>query len=132
VPTTTTTPTTAPTTTTQPNTTTDRPTALPPGSGDAVAFVESYYALLPGNTDAAWQLLSPTAQSASGGRSGFDSFYARFQSVSLSDVRSVGDNSVEATVTFVPKDGSTTHEPYRFALGTDSNGQTIIESFAKL
>ncbi len=42
---------------------------------DPVGFVQGYYGLLPGNTDAAWALLGPTAQSQSGGRSGFDGFY---------------------------------------------------------
>ena len=50
--------TTAPTTTSATTTTTGRR----PRPTRAVAFVQSYYGLLPGNTDAAWALLSPTAQ----------------------------------------------------------------------
>jgi hypothetical protein len=114
---------------------TPAPTPAPDGGAvpsDPVAFVQNYYSLLPGNTDAAWALLSPTAQSASGGRSGYDGFYARLQSVSVQNARQTGDNTVEATMVFVEKSGTTTREPYRFVIGTDDDNQTILESFSKV
>jgi hypothetical protein len=39
---------------------------------------------------------------------------------------------VEATVVFVEKSGTTTREPYRFVVGTNDDGTTIIQSFSKL
>ncbi|GAA3048281.1 hypothetical protein GCM10010464_10680 [Pseudonocardia yunnanensis] len=122
-------------TTTQAPTPTVTPTPEPDknvASGDPVAFVQNYYSLLPGNTDAAFALLSPAAQSASGGRSGYDGFYGRMQSVSVQDPRQTGDNTVQATIVFVEKNGTTTHEPYRFVVGTNDDGTTIIQSFSKL
>jgi hypothetical protein len=98
---------------------------------DPVGFIQNYYSLLPGNTAAAWDLLSPSAQDASGGRSGFESFYGRMQSVSLENVRQTGDDTVEATVVFAEQNGRTTREPYRFVMGTDGDERTIIESFSK-
>jgi hypothetical protein len=98
---------------------------------DPVGFVQNYYSLLPGNTAAAWNLLSPTAQDASGGRSGFESFYGRMQSVSLENIRQTGDDTVEATVVFAEQNGRTTREPYRFVISTDGNERTIMESFSK-
>jgi serine/threonine protein kinase len=98
---------------------------------DPVGFVQNYYSLLPGNTAAAWNLLSPTAQNASGGRSGFESFYGRMQSVSLENIRQTGDDTVEATVVFAEQNGRTTREPYRFVMITDGNERTIMESFSK-
>jgi hypothetical protein len=124
----------APTTSHTP-TPTPTPTPAPEGSAvpsDPVVFVRNYYSLLPRNTDAAFALLSPAAQSASGGRSGFDGFYASLQSVSAQDVRQTGDNTVQATIVFVEKNGTTTREPYRFVVGTDDNDQTILQSFSKL
>ena len=77
-------------------------------------------------------MLSPQAQSASGGQGGYDRFYGEMRSVTLGDVRLSGDNTVSATVRFVRTDGSTTNEPYRFVVGTTGDGTTIIESFTKL
>ena len=96
-----------------------------------MGFVRSYYALLPGNTDAAWALLGPTARAESGGRATFNSFYAGLQAVSVDSARQVGDNTVQATIRFVRQDGTTTNEAYRFVMGTDGNGNTIMQSFGK-
>ena len=122
-------------TTSQTPTPTPTPTPKPDGGAvpsDPAAFVRNYYSLLPDNTDAAFALLGPAAQSASGGRSGYDRFYASLQSVSAQDVRQTGDNTVQATIVFVENNGTTTREPYRFVVGTDDDGNTIIQSFSKL
>ena len=127
---------TAPTTTPTPTTTTPDPTttAAPPAPADvdAVGFVQRYYGLLPDDTDAAWQLLSPETQSASGGRGSFDNFYGGMESVSLQDVRRTGEDTVEATVVFDPREGATTTEPYRFVVGTGPDGEPVIQSFSGL
>jgi len=97
-----------------------------------VTFVQRYYALLPGNTDAAFALLGPRARSQAGGAAGFTSFYARMQSVTVQTPRLVGDNTVNATVRFVQKDGTTSSEPYRFVMTTDGSGNMIMESFSRV
>jgi eukaryotic-like serine/threonine-protein kinase len=33
---------------------------------------------------------------------------------------------------FTRRDGGTSSEPYRFVIGTGSDGQTIMQSFSKL
>jgi hypothetical protein len=91
-----------------------------------VAFVQGYYALLPGNTGAAWDRLGPAAQAQSGGRGGYDRFYGGMRSVSLENARASGDNAVTATIVFVRNDGTTTREGYRFVVG---NG--VIQSFSR-
>jgi eukaryotic-like serine/threonine-protein kinase len=128
----------APTTTpapspTQPPATTTPATTPAAAPSDPVAFVQSYYALLPGNTDAAWAMLSSQAQgqSGSGGKDSYDSFWATMRSVSLQGVRQTGENTVEGTVVFNRQDGSTSSEPYRFVVGTGSDGQPIIQSFSR-
>jgi hypothetical protein len=101
-------------------------------STDPVAFVRDYYALLPENTDAAWPLLSSAAKQASGGRGGFDRFYAGMESVTIEDVRDVGGGVVQATVVFDRRDGPTTREPYRFVITSDKDGGAIIQSFSRV
>jgi hypothetical protein len=121
--------------TTAPSTTaplTTAPTSAPAAPSDAVAFIQNYYGLLPGDTDTAWQLLGPDAQSRSGGQSGYDAFWADVATVSLQNVRQTGDNTVEGTVVFTRRDGGTSSEPYRFVIGTGPDGQTIMQSFSKL
>jgi hypothetical protein len=95
---------------------------------DPVGFVQSFYGLLPGNTDAAWALLGPSAQAASGGRSGFDSFYAGIERVWVENLR-VSGNTVTATIVFMPKDGPVAREGYTFVVGVQ-DGKQAIESFS--
>ncbi len=115
----------APTTTTAAPTTEPTTTSSPPPAADGAALVRNYYGLLPGNTDAAWQLLGPAARSQSGGRGGFDRFYAGLRAVSADSVRSAGDNTVAATIVFVRNDGTTSRESYRFVVGDG-----VIQSFS--
>ncbi|OLT02858.1 serine/threonine protein kinase [Pseudonocardia sp. CNS-004] len=125
-------PTTAPAATTPPPATTAPATPAPTPATGAVAFVQSYYGLLPGDTESAWRLLSPEAQGVSGGRDGYDRFWAEMASVRLQNARQTADDTVEGTVVFTRRDGGTSSEPYRFVMGTGSDGQTIMESFSKL
>jgi eukaryotic-like serine/threonine-protein kinase len=121
------TPTPPPTTTVAPTTT----TAPAAPAAAAAAVVQNYYGLLPGNTAAAWQMLSAQAQGQSGSRGGYENFYGGMESVGLRNVRQTGENTVEATVVFDPRDGATTNELYRFVVGTGPNGEPIIESFSQ-
>src|SRR4051794_16557320 len=127
-----TTTTTAPTTTTTTSTsaTSTTTTTAAAGSTDAVAFVQGYYGLLPGNTGAAWDRLGPTAQAQSGGRGGFDRFYGGMRSVTLENARASGDNAVSGTIVFVQNNGTTTREGYRFVIG-NQGGRQVIESFSR-
>jgi hypothetical protein len=96
-----------------------------------VTFVQHYYALLPGNTDAAFALLGPQARNQAGGAAGFTSFYARMQSVTVQNPRRTGTDTVTATVRFVQKNGNTTNEPYQFVMTTNNSGTMIMESFSR-
>jgi hypothetical protein len=123
--------TTAPTTT-PPTTAASAPTSAAAAPADAVAFVQNYYGLLPGDTESAWQLLGSEAQRQSNGRSGYDRFWSGVASVTVQNARQTGANTVEGTVVFTRRDGSTSSEPYRFVVGTGSDGQPIMESFSQL
>jgi len=124
----------APTTTTAPPTTTSRPpttTTTPPASGEAVSFVQSYYALLPGDPDSAFALLSSQAQAASGGIDSYRNFYGGLSGVTVQNARETGENQVSATIQFTRRDGSTSSEPYTFRVGTGADGAQIIQSFSR-
>ena len=97
---------------------------------DPITFVRSYYALLPGNPEAAFALLSPNAQRESGGHDTFVRFYAGMSQVTVQDPKQTGDNAVSASIRFVRKDGSTSNESYRFVMSTGTNGSTVMESFS--
>jgi hypothetical protein len=96
---------------------------------DPVAFVQRYYALLPGDPDGAFALLGPPAQAQSGGREQFRRFYATVAQVSVADTRRTGDNTVSANVRFVLNDGRITNEPYRFVISTAADGSQLMDQF---
>ncbi|GEL20624.1 serine/threonine-protein kinase [Pseudonocardia asaccharolytica] len=116
----------SPTPTTAPAT-----TSAPVVAGDAVAFVQRYYGMLPNQVDQAFALLSPTARAQSGGIEGYRSFYDRLSAVAVESARPVGNNAVAATIVFTRKDGVTTREPYRFVVGASSDGEPILQSFSR-
>jgi hypothetical protein len=115
--------------TTTPSASESPSTAPVAGAQSPVAFVQGYYGLLPGNTDAAWALLGPTAQSQSGGRDGFNSFYGGLIRVWSENLRVTG-NTVSATIVFTDKGGRVTREPYQFVVGS-VDGRQVIESFSR-
>jgi len=110
----------------------NRPPTIPAPAADPVTFVQRYYSLLPGNTDAAFAMLGPRARAQAGGAAGFKTFYARMQSVTVQNPRPVAGGAVTATVRFVQKDGTTSNEPYRFDTATDGTGKLIMVSFTRL
>jgi hypothetical protein len=90
--------------------------------------VRTYYALLPGNTDAAWQRLTGSYQSGhAGGRSGYDSFWGQMRRVSVSRVSGSPPGSVQALVTYHYKDGRVVDEVTDFGL-VRQNGILKINS----
>jgi hypothetical protein len=54
------------------------------------------------------------------------------QSVTVHNPRLVGDGTVNATVRFVQKDGTTSNEPYRFVMTKGGSGKMIMESFTRV
>ncbi len=128
------TPSAAPTTSATPTPTTASPTPSSPPAGapvDAVGFVQSYYRQLPGNTRAAFTMLSPSAQAQSGGFEQFERFYGGLRTVYAQNLRRDGDNAVTATIVFIDDNGTQSQENYRFVVGTDPNGQQLVQSFSR-
>jgi hypothetical protein len=72
---------------------------------------------LPGNTDAAWQHLTPSYRSGrAGGRSSYRAFWGQMKQVSVSNVVGNPPGSARATVTYFYKDGRIVDEDTVFGL----------------
>jgi serine/threonine protein kinase len=122
------TPTPTPTPTPSP---TPTPTPPPgPAEGSAAEVqqsITSYYALLPGNPEAAYERTGPTLRSEES-RNNYIRFWNRFSDVTLGPV-SATDGSLTATapVTYV-EDGRTIPEQHTFTLIRGDDGQLLIDS----
>ncbi len=124
--------TTAPETTEPTSTTssTEAPaTPATPAAADYETAVRDYYALLPGNLEAAWALMTPRAQAAGGGGRAYQRFWKRIESVEVLSTKAEGDR-VAATLKFTTKDKQTSREAYSLAL-IEQNGQLMIDNFVR-
>ncbi|GAA2753582.1 serine/threonine-protein kinase [Amnibacterium kyonggiense] len=91
----------APTPSSTPSTSSGNGTATSP-----VAAIERYYTLVPGNTDAAWPLMTADyQQNHAGGRAAYDEFWAQVRSIRATNVRQIGPDQVEATLTYTRASG---------------------------
>jgi hypothetical protein len=116
------------TTTTTPTTTTTTPAApAGPTAGQYEQAVRDYYGLLPGNTDAAWQRMTPNAQSMSGDKAGYQSFWNGIATVTVLSATAQGSN-VAAQLQFVTRDGATSTENYVLML-VQQGDQLLIDNF---
>jgi serine/threonine protein kinase len=95
----------------------------PPASSDAAAFAQDYYALLPGDTDAAWQRLAPSFQDEVG-RDSFDGFWAGVDSVAVGGAEEVEPGVVDMTLTYTT-DGSSQTEVRRLFVEEAGGGLAI-------
>ncbi|WP_210481410.1 serine/threonine-protein kinase [Naasia sp. SYSU D00948] len=88
--------------------------------------VTSYYALMPDNTDAAWPLMTADYQTNhAGGRAAYQRFWDAVSEVSVSGVRGIAPDQVEAVVTYVYTDGSVVDELTAYRL-VDEGGTLKI------
>ena len=104
-----------------------------PSRSDIEQLVRSYYSLLPGNSDKAWNMLGETARSQSNGASSYSRFYDSLRKVSFAQgPTAVGDQTVQASLMFETKDGRISGpERYQFVVRPDGNGQLQISSFSR-
>ncbi|MFT4165539.1 MAG: protein kinase [Microlunatus sp.] len=108
---------------------TSTPTTSEISAAELTKAVTDYYALLPDDTDAAWERLTPAYQSKTGGRKSYDSFWNSIDSVSVTSVKGTGATSVEAAITYVAKSGDATSSERRsFTLVKDGDVLKIDQS----
>ncbi len=100
-------------------------TSAEPGSaGSKAAFIRSYFEVAPGGTDEGWSHLGPGERSQ--GRASYDSFWSGIESVDVSTVRPVADDSVVVTLTYHRRNGESSTEHKRFDLIRSSSGEYLI------
>jgi hypothetical protein len=91
--------------------------------------VRQYYALLPGDLDASWELLTERAQRKSGGRDGYAKFWSKIKSVAVVSAKAE-DNRVAATLRFITQEDKESTEQYAFVL-VDQDGKLMIDNFGQ-
>jgi serine/threonine protein kinase len=106
-------------------TTTDQPAG--PTAADYEQAVRDYYALLPGNPDAAWPKMTAKAQGMSGGESGYRDFWNGIATVTVLSATAQGSN-VASQLQFVKKDGATSTENY-VLMFVQQGDQLLIDNF---
>jgi eukaryotic-like serine/threonine-protein kinase len=106
-------------------TTQTSPTTQPGGGGgnggatDAqlAQAITDYYALLPANTDQAWNRLTKSYQHGTArNRAYYQSFWDAIQAVDVANVSGSAPDSAEATLTYTYKDGHVVRERTAFTL----------------
>ena len=101
----------------------------PPGSSQTpAAAITAYYALMPGNLEQGWTLLTPKYQrSPAGGFEGYQRFWGQIGSVQVSGVTPIGESQVDATVVYNFKDGRVVRERHSYFLVLDG-GRWLIDT----
>ncbi|MBO0875038.1 MAG: hypothetical protein J2P19_16780 [Pseudonocardia sp.] len=95
-------------------------------------FVRQYYALLPGQPQAAWARLGEAARQASGGFDSYQGFYHTMQAINFADgPTTVNGRTVRATLRFEPTHGPTSTERYEFTVVPGPDGRLVMSSFAR-
>jgi hypothetical protein len=132
--------TTDPTTTTPTTTTPTTTTAAPPPQqqqpeqqpqqgppATPAAAISAYYALMPGNLDQAWPLLTAKFQAYPAlGRTKYATWWSKVSAVAVTDVKQTGTNTVEATILYTFTSGERRRELHRYTL-VNQNGVWLID-----
>jgi hypothetical protein len=89
--------------------------------------VTSYYALLPGDPQTAWERTGPRLRAAES-RGNYIAFWNRFSSVRIGPVQA-RDGSLVATVpvTYTAKDGSVSPETHQVTLVRGDGGELLVD-----
>jgi serine/threonine protein kinase len=101
-----------------------------PNTEDYEQAIRDYYALLPGDTEQAFDLLTERAQRKSGGKRTYTKFWNTIESVQVEDTQADGDR-VAATLLYESKRGKQSRETSSFAL-VEENGELLIDNFKRL
>ncbi len=96
-----------------------------PSDGSPEQFVSDYYALLPGDTQAAWKLLSSDMQAEVGSYGDYEGFWSTIDSVTVDDTTSVDAGTVEVTLTYTT-DGTSEQEVRQIDLTRQGDGFVIV------
>ncbi|AXB48423.1 serine/threonine protein kinase [Amycolatopsis albispora] len=103
--------------------------SAPPDPAEALrTAVSDYYALLPGNLETAYGLLSDRMKQARAPSFGsYAAFWGQMSAVQVSDISVTGNNTVSATVVYTRSGGGTERERHTYTL-VPSGGKWLIDS----
>lgn len=119
-------PSTSPTTPTSPTTSSSSAAEDTPQAREQA--IASYYALLPGNLDAAFAKLSANFKANRHQTPAtYATFYSQFSAVEVSGIAAGAGNAVGATITFVKKSGGTSKEHDTFTM-VQQDGVWLIDT----
>ena len=91
-----------------------------PTNGELRRAIRDYYALMPDDTDAGWNLLTAKYQvTPSGGRASYEQFWGEIDRVTATNVKASRPDRVRATLTYYYKDGRVSRDPTSFRLVRD-------------
>ncbi|MGQ0482846.1 MAG: serine/threonine-protein kinase [Pseudonocardia sp.] len=104
-----------------------------PSAADLEQFVRDYYALLPGDTDQAWELLGEQARAESNGLEGYRNFYSTIGRIEFAEGPTAVDGStVRARLVFESTNGAASGpEAYEFEVVPDPDGGLEMSSFSR-
>ncbi|WP_037068627.1 serine/threonine-protein kinase [Pseudonocardia acaciae] len=109
-----------------------RPANGQPTAAELEGFVRDYYALLPGQPDAAWAKLGDLARRQSGSLDSYRGFYGSLDAITLTEgPTAVSGRTVRATLRFESSNGSTSTERYEFTVVPGPDGRLVMSSFAR-
>ena len=107
---------------------TTEPTEPSPATAPA-AFTRSYYRTVSEDLDAGWDLIAPSMQQ-SVGRDSYDSFWESVESVNVSNIEAVDDETVTYTITYTLVDGSQSVENKQLTLRSNGGSYLITSDTA--
>jgi hypothetical protein len=99
--------------------------------------ITDYYALMPQNLPAGWKRLTANyQQNHAGGFPGYQSFWNTVQRVVVVDISANQNNSVDATIDYIFKDGRVVEERTNYRLVTEDglrkiDSSTVQSSYTK-
>jgi eukaryotic-like serine/threonine-protein kinase len=109
---------------TQPTESQPTPDQTTPPATDPEEFVESYFALMPNDTDAGWQMIGGSLKTQ--GKSSYEDFWNSIDSVQVSNVVAESPTSVVYDVTYVGSNGSSS-EHKRITLEQRGDRYLIVD-----
>jgi hypothetical protein len=103
----------------------------------ATKMISDYYAMLPGDLDSAWPLMTADYQeNHAGGRAGYEAFWSDIAALEIADVTASAPDRAQATLTYHFRDGRVVQEVTSFRLadegGTLKIADTVVLSSRQL
>jgi hypothetical protein len=100
----------------------------PAAADDPAQAVTSFFADVPGDLPAAYQLTSPAFQAEFPYEERFAFFWNQFSSVQISDVEADGDTAALVSITYNRPDGSSETERHRITFIRGDDGRLLLDS----